>query len=184
MKRLVLAMAVVAGTVLASASSWAATIVTVPLGAIPGVPNPYTDEQKGNQASGDIDYTFSIGSVTQVVIQSGGPVSGLSGPNTTGLSALSLQLLDSGNNVIGSASSVALFGQRITGLTDLLNPGSYTLKIFFTKAVSKQLFDITTTITANVASPTPVPAAGLLLLTAIGGLGGLSFWRKRRSNAA
>jgi len=84
----------------------------------------------------------------------------------------------------GAGYGIVAFGQRSTGLFDLLNAGTYTLQIFFNKVASKQLFDITTTITANLASPTPVPAAGLLLLTAMGGLGGLGFWRKRGSNAA
>ena len=184
MKRLVLALAVVAGTAFASASSWAATVATVAVGPLPGATNPFSDEQKGSNLSGNIDYTFSLGAFSQIVVNAGGPVSGLSGPNTTGISGLSLVLLDSTNTNIASAASIAVFGQRITGLTDLLGPGSYTLQIFFSKVPSKQLFDITTTITTNLASPTPVPAAGLLLLTAMGGLGGIGFWRKRGGSAA
>jgi hypothetical protein len=178
MKRLVLALAVVVGA-FASTSSWAATIATVPV-----VGSPFSDEQKGHDASGNIDYTFTLGALSQISVNSSGPLAGFSGTDTTGLSGLSLVLLDSTNTTIASAASVALFGQRITGLTDILAAGSYTLQIFFTKAASKTLFDVTTTVTTNLVAATPIPTTGLLLLTAVGGLGGLAFRRKRADTAA
>jgi len=179
MKRILLALAVAAGAVFASAPSWAATIATVPV-----VGSPFTDEQKGPNASGDIDYTFTLGATSQIFVNSSGPLSGLSGVNTTGISALSLVLLDSTNATIGTASSISAFGQLFTGITTTLNAGSYTLQIFFTKASGKNLFDITTTVTTNLVAATPVPAAGLLLLTAVAGMGGLGFLRKRNASAA
>jgi len=179
MKRILLALAVAAGAVFASASSWAATIATVPV-----VGSPFTDEQTGSAASGDIDYTFTLGATSQISVNSSGLLSGKVGTKSSGISGLSLVLLDSTNTNIGSSASINAFGQLITGINATLGAGSYTLQIFFNKASGKQLFDITTTVTTNLVTATPVPAAGLLLVTAIGGLGGLAFRRKRADAAA
>ena len=180
MKRIVVALAVLIGAAFASAPSWA---TTVPLGALPGVTNPISNEQRAAASSATIDYTFSLAAQSQFTAGAVGPIAGTSNGKTTGLSGLSLELLDSTNAIIASVASVPLGGSLVTGFTDLLNAGSYTLRILVTKNAARQLYDVTTSVTVAL-SQTPVPAAGLLLLTAIGGLGGLGFWRKRGSSPA
>jgi hypothetical protein len=180
MKRIVLALAVMVGAAFASAPSWA---TTVPLGALPGLINPIANEQKGAASSATIDYTFSLAAQSQFSVGAFGPIAGISNGKTTGLSALTLQLLNSTNVIIDSVVGGLGGGTFGASLTDLLNSGSYTLRVLVSKAASKNLYDVTTTVTVAL-SQTPVPAAGLLLLTAIGGLGGLGFWRKRGASPA
>jgi hypothetical protein len=179
MKRTLLSLVVAGAALLGASQSWAAT-VTVGLGPLPGASNPVTDEQKLADASGTIDYTFSLAQASQIQVLSGGPVSGIAAEGSTGISGLSLKLLDNTNTVIATAGSVSAFGQLFTGLTSIFGAGSYTLEILFTKNAAKTLADITTTVTTNLAS-TPIPASGLLLLTALGGLGFAGY--RRRQNA-
>ena len=181
MKRIVLALAVMVGAAFASAPSWATTVA---LGPLPGVPNPVSNEQKAATTPDTIDYTFSLSQQSQFTTSSIGPVSGVSNGKTTGLAALSLELLDSANAIIVSVGSVPIGGSLISGFTDLLNSGTYTLRVLVSRAIGKDLYDVTTTVTVAVAAATPVPAAGLLLLAAMGGLGSLGFWRKRGDSAA
>jgi hypothetical protein len=181
MKRLFLSLVVVGAALFGATQSWAATVATVNLGPLPGATNPVADEQKGSAASGDIDYSFSLANTSQLTFSSTGPVQGISGTVTTGISALSLELYDATNTLIGSASSSASGGLRSAAVLDLLGPGNYVLKVLFTKNVSRSLFDITTTVTTALAA-TPIPASGLLLLTALGGLGFVGY--RRKHNAA
>src|SRR4051812_48023225 len=180
MKRILLSLVVAGAALFGATQSWAATVATVDFGPLPGATNPISDEQQGATASGNIDYTFSLAQSSQLLISSSGPLSGISGPNTTGISGLSLNLLDSTNTVIATAGSISAFGQLFTGLTNVFGPGSYTLQIFFNKAASKTLFDITTTVTPTPAS-TPFPASGVLLWTALGGLASAGYRRKQNA---
>src|SRR3954465_1728718 len=124
MKRIFLSLVVAGAALIGATPSWAAT---VNLGPLPGATNPVTDEQKSSDASGTIDYTFSLGQASQLQVMSAGPLSGISGADTTGISGLSLKVLDSSNTVIATAGSVSAFGQMFTGLTSIFSAGSYTL---------------------------------------------------------
>ncbi len=100
-----------------------------------------------------------------------------------GVDLLKLSLYDAAHNLIaeGSGSPFAFvdsFAQ--TGVA--LGAGAYLLTVFGEVTAGKQAF-VSVSIAANAAQ-TPIPAAGLLLLSGLGAMGGLAAHRRRKAGAA
>jgi hypothetical protein len=100
-----------------------------------------------------------------------------------GTDLLTISLYDSGHNLIvsDSGTSLASFDSFFeTG--QALAAGSYLLNLMADVTNGKQAF-VTLTLAANNVAATPIPAAGLFLLTGLGALGGLAA-RRRKTHAA
>jgi hypothetical protein len=96
-----------------------------------------------------------------------------------GVDLMEIALYDGANNLIASASgapSAFLDSLAQTGIP--LGAGAYLFTIFGEVTAGKQAF-VSLSLAAN--SVVPIPAAGLLLLTGLGALGGISAWRRRVS---
>ena len=95
-----------------------------------------------------------------------------------GVDLLEIALYDSSSNLIASASGTPIafldsFSQ--TGIA--LGAGAYLFSVFGDVSAGKQAF-VSISLAAN--NVVPIPAAGLLLLTGLGALGGIATWRRRR----
>jgi hypothetical protein len=97
---------------------------------------------------------------------------------TFGVDLLKLSLYDAAHNLIaeGSGSPFAFFDSFAqTGVA--LGAGAYLLTVFGEVTAGKQAF-VSVSIAANAAQ-TPIPAAGLLLLSGLGAIGGLAARRRK-----
>jgi len=98
-----------------------------------------------------------------------------------GVDMLDIALYDSSHNLIASASGTPIasfdsFAQ--SGLA--LGPGAYLFTVLGDVTAGKDAFVSISLAANNVVAQTPIPAAGLLLLTGMGALGGAA-WRRRSS---
>ncbi|WP_395016802.1 FxDxF family PEP-CTERM protein [Dongia sp.] len=140
----------------------------------------YADTISSTGPTFNADYDFQLdgsgGGVTVLATGFGQTSS------TTGVDLLELALYDSASNLIASAagSPIAFFDSFAqSGLA--LGAGSYLLTVFGQVTAGKQAF-VSVSIAANVAQ-TPIPAAGLLLLSGLGALGGIAARRRTKANA-
>lgn len=129
----------------------------------------------------DIDQDFEFN-----LTGSGGLTVLASGQSQTnddfGVDLLRISLYDSGHNLIvsDSGTSLASFDSFFeTG--QALGAGAYILNLFADVTAGKQAF-INLAISANNVTATPIPAAGLFMLTGLGALGGFA-WRRRKALA-
>jgi hypothetical protein len=98
---------------------------------------------------------------------------------TEGVDNLVIGLYDAANNLIASAagSPIAFFDSFAqSGIA--LGAGAYLFTIFGEVTAGKQAF-VSISLAAN-NTVTPIPAAGLLLLTGLGALGGLAARKRAR----
>jgi hypothetical protein len=96
-----------------------------------------------------------------------------------GVDLLKISLFDSSSNLIAQASGAPItffdtFAQ--TGTT--LGAGAYLFTVFGQVTAGKSAF-VSISLAANHV--TPIPAAGIMLLTGLGALGGLA-WRRRSAD--
>jgi hypothetical protein len=140
----------------------------------------YADTISSSGPTFNADYDFQLdgggGGVTVLASAFG------QSSNTTGVDLLQLALYDSASNLIASASGspIAFFDSFAqSGLA--LGAGSYLLTVFGQVTAGKQAF-VAISIAANVAQ-TPIPAAGLLLLSGLGALGGVAARRRAKASA-
>jgi len=97
-----------------------------------------------------------------------------------GVDNLTISLYDSASNLIAQASGdpIAFFDSfDQSGI--MLGAGAYLFTVFGEVTAGKQAF-VSISLAANHV--TPIPAAGLLMLTALGALGGVAA-RRRKENA-
>lgn len=137
-----------------------------------------TIASSGPTFSQDYDFTLTS-SATGITILA--TAFGQTSP-TNGVDNLEIGLFDSSHNLIASAagSPIAFFDSFAqSGLA--LGAGSYLFSIFGEVTAGKQAF-VVISLAANAAQ-TPIPAAGLMLLTGLGALGGIAV-RRRRATAA
>jgi hypothetical protein len=131
----------------------------------------YADTISSSGPTFNADYDFQLdgggGGVTVLATAFG------QSSSTTGVDLLDMALYDSASNLIASASgSPIVFFDSFAQSGMALGAGSYLLTIFGQVTAGKQAF-VAVSIAANVAQ-TPIPAAGLLLLSGLGALGGLA----------
>jgi hypothetical protein len=99
---------------------------------------------------------------------------------THGVDLLEIALYDSASNLIASASgSPIAFFDSFDQSGIALGAGAYLFSVFGQVTAGKTAF-VSISLAANTAQ-TPIPAAGLLLLTGLGALGGLA--ARRRASA-
>jgi hypothetical protein len=141
----------------------------------------YADAITSNGPTFNADYDFQLdgggGGVTVLATAFG------QSSTTTGVDLLELALYDSASNLIASAagSPIAFFDSFAqSGMA--LGAGSYLLTVFGQVTPGKHAF-VSVSIAANVAQ-TPIPAAGLLLLSGLGALGGIAARRRAKAKAS
>jgi hypothetical protein len=136
----------------------------------------YSDTITSSGPTFSQDYDFSLtGSATGITILA--TAFGQSSP-TNGVDNLEIGLFDSSHNLIASASGspIAFFDSFAqSGLA--LGAGAYLSTIFGEVTAGKEAF-VAISLAANAAQ-TPIPAAGFLLLTGLGALGGIAARRRK-----
>jgi hypothetical protein len=159
---------------IAAQPAHATTIGLIPTG------DSYSDTITSAGPTFTQDYKFELGSSStglSVLATAFGQTS-----NTIGVDLLKLSLYDSGSNLIaeGSGSPVAFFDSFAqSGVA--LGAGAYLLTVFGQVTAGKTAF-VSLSIAANAAQ-TPIPAAGLLLLSGLGALGGIAVRRRAKAGA-
>jgi hypothetical protein len=165
----------VVGLGLATQPAQAASIGTL------GIGDSYSDVIISNGPTFSRDYDFTLNSsVTGITILATafGQTS-----STNGVDNLQIGLFDSSHNLIASAagSPIAFFDSFAqSGLA--LGAGAYLFSIFGEVTAGKQAF-VSISLAANAAQ-TPIPAAGLMLLTGLGALGGIAARRRKAKSEA
>jgi hypothetical protein len=105
---------------------------------------------------------------------------------TNGVDLLEISLYDSASHLLASASGTPLaFFDSFNQSGVALGAGAYLLTVMGQVTAGKTAF-VSVSLAANAAE-TPIPAAGLLLLTGVGVLGGIAVRRRaadKRSAAA
>jgi hypothetical protein len=96
-----------------------------------------------------------------------------------GVDLLKIALYDSASNLIASASGTPIaFFDSFQDSGILLGAGAYLFSVFGQVTPGKLAF-VSVSLAANHV--TPIPAAGLMMLTGLGALGGL-IWRRRSAD--
>jgi hypothetical protein len=122
------------------------------------------------------DYNFELGAGTSNVSVLATGIGQTSGD--FGVDLLELSLYDSANNLIASASGSPIVGFDSFAQSGLgLGAGAYLLSVFGQVTAGKNAF-VAISLAANQIAATPIPAAGLMLLTGLGALGGLAARRR------
>lgn len=143
------------------------------------VGSPYADIITSNGPTFSRDYNFQLESsggltILATALAQTSPV--------YGVDLLDIALYDAGNNLIASASgSPIVFFDSFAQSGIALGAGAYVFSIFGQVTAGKQAFVLISLAANNVV---PIPAAGLLMLTALGGLGALAARRKAKGQAA
>ena len=143
-----------------------------------GILNPgdsYSDTISSNGPSFSQDYTFELTSSAgiSVLASAQGQTS-----NDFGVDALTISLYDDASNLIASASGApAVFFDSFSQSGIALGVGTYLFNIVGDVTAGKKAF-VALSIAANQVTATPIPAAGLMLLTGLGALGGLAYRRR------
>jgi hypothetical protein len=151
----------------------ATTIGVLPIGG------SYSDTISSGGPTFSRDYNFElVGAGTDLTILA--TAFGQTSPDH-GVDLLQIALYDSASNLIASASGtpIAFFDSFAqSGIS--LGAGAYLFTVFGQVTAGKQAF-VLISLAANHV--TPIPAAGLMMLTGLGALGGLA-WRRRSGNRA
>jgi len=99
-----------------------------------------------------------------------------------GVDSMTISLFDSAHTLIATetGSTLAAFDSFLSsGLA--LGAGDYLFTVLGDVTAGKEAF-VSISLAANNVAATPIPAAGLMLVTGFGALGGLA-WRRRRSGS-
>jgi hypothetical protein len=149
----------------------AVTVGTLPVGG------SYSNTISSNGPTFTRDYNFDLGAgVHNVTVLATGI--GQTSPHH-GVDLLQLSLYDSSHNLIAFDSGTPLVGFDSFAQSGIgLGAGAYLLTVFGQVTAGKSAF-VSISLAANEIAATPIPAAGLLLLTGLGALGG--FAARRRS---
>jgi len=101
-----------------------------------------------------------------------------------GVDAMDIALYDSSNNLIASASGAPLASFDSLAQTGIgLTAGDYLFTIFGLVTEGRDAFVSISIAANNIVAQTPIPAAGLMLLTGLGALGGVALRRRRNAGA-
>lgn len=102
-----------------------------------------------------------------------------------GINNLIIRLFDESTNVKLAEASGAPFAffDSFASSGLLLGPGAYLFRLIGDVPADKDAF-VQVAISANSINQVPIPAAGLLLLTGLGALGGLAARRRSKTNAS
>jgi hypothetical protein len=98
-----------------------------------------------------------------------------------GLDSVTISLFDAAHDLIASATGASLASLDSflsSGLA--LKAGDYLFTVLGDVTAGKQGF-LSVSLAANNVAATPIPAAGLMLVTGLGALGGVAFRRRRSS---
>jgi len=156
------------------APAQATTIGVLPVGS------SYSDTISSSGPTFSRDYNFTLnGSASGLTVLA--TALGQTSPSF-GVDLLDIALYDSASNLIASASGVPFasfdsFAQ--SGLA--LQAGDYLFTVFGQVTAGKEAF-VSISLAANNVASAPLPAAGLMLLTGLGALGGVAL--RRRASAA
>jgi hypothetical protein len=138
----------------------------------------FSDTISSNGPTFTRDYDFTLASAAGITILATalGQTS-----STTGVDNLEIGLFDSSHNLIASASgSPIAFFDSFAQSGIALGAGAYLFTVFGEVTAGKDAF-VSISLAANAAK-TPIPAAGLMLLTGLGALGGIAA-RRRKAKA-
>jgi len=140
----------------------------------------FTDTIQSNGPTFSQDYSFHLdGTATGLTILA---TAIAQSKGAFGVDDMKISLFDAANNLIAFATGAPLAGLDSFDQSGLaLGAGDYLLNIFGDVTKGKQAF-VSVAIAANNVAATPIPGAGLMLLTGIGGIGGLAI-RRRRAGA-
>jgi hypothetical protein len=141
----------------------------------------YSDTIKSNGPSFNQDYNFHLdGTVTGLTILATA-LSQNSG--SYGVDTMKIALFDSASHLIASATGTPLIGFDSFAQSGLaLGAGDYLFNVMGNVTAGKKAF-VSISLAANNVATTPIPGAGLMLLTGFGALGGLAYRRRRASGS-
>jgi hypothetical protein len=127
------------------------------------------------------DYSFHLnGTATGLTILA---TAIAQGKGAFGVDSMKITLMDAANHVIAFATGSPLVGLDSFAQSGVaLGAGDYLLEVLGDVTPGKQAF-VSVALAANNVAETPIPGAGLMLLTGLGGIGGLAY-RRRKSAAA
>jgi hypothetical protein len=147
----------------------------VTVGVLP-VGGSYSSTISSNGPTFSRDYNFELAPGTNNVTILATAISQTS--FSFGVDSLELALYDSANNLLASASGVPIAGFDSFAQSGIgLGAGSYLLSVFGNVTAGKHAF-VSIALAANQINAVPIPAAGLMLLTGLGALGGLALRRR------
>jgi hypothetical protein len=157
-------------TGLATHPAQAVTVGVLPVGG------SYSDTISSSGPSFTQDYDFSLapGTSNLTILATGiGQTS-----DDFGVDSLEMKLFDSSSNLLLSVSGSPIVGFDSFAQTGIgLGAGAYLLSISGTVTAGKDAF-VAILLAANQVNAVPIPAAGLMLLTGLGALGGLAVRRR------
>jgi hypothetical protein len=140
----------------------------------------YSDTITSNGPTFTQDYNFTLDATTNgltVLATSLGQTN-----SDVGVDLLEIKLYDSSNNLIASGSGAPFaFFDSFAQSGIALGAGAYLFTIFGQVTAGKSAF-VSISLAANQVAP--IPAAGIMLLTGLGALGGLAARRRSRQNKA
>jgi len=156
-----------------------AQAATINIGVLP-VGGSYSDTISSSGANIDEGYSFQLGADANNVTLLASSSSQTS--NDFGIDSMTISLYDSGNNLLASASGApSAFLDSFASSGIALNAGSYLFTVFADVTAGKSAF-LAVVLAVNPVSAVPIPAAGIMLLTGLGALGGVA-WHRRRKTA-
>jgi hypothetical protein len=145
------------------------------IGLLP-VGGSYSDTISSSGPTFSRDYDFQLAGASDLTILA--TAFGETSP-AQGVDLLKISLYDSASNLIATASGTPIaFFDSFQDSGILLGAGAYLFTVFGKVTPGKLAF-VSVSLAANHV--TPIPAAGLMMLTGLGALGGL-VWRRRSAD--
>jgi hypothetical protein len=151
----------------------------IPIGTL----NPGDSYSDTISSSSDFSQDYQFDLVTTAGLTILASAFGQTSP-ANGIDNLTINLYDSSSNLLASGS-----GHRSPSSTPFnqsgvaLGAGAYLLTVLGTVTAGHSAF-VLVSLAANDVGQVPIPAAGLMLLTGLGALGGLAVRRRAKATAA
>jgi hypothetical protein len=146
------------------------------------VGSSYSDTISSNGPTFNQDYDFHLdGTVTGVTLLATALSQSSGG---FGVDSMKISLYDSFSNLIASATGSPLIGFDSFAQSGLaLGAGDYLFNVMGDVTAGKKAF-VSISLAANNVAATPIPGAGLMLLTGFGALGGLALRRRHHASGS